>query len=63
MSLYQILRDSVSGQRIVDDKAVEAKILLGEKLSMLGKFNPVFADVCFSPDVENIEMQEPVAIA
>lgn len=51
MSEYQILRDALDRPETVDEKTLEAKSILEERLMQLKKDNPVFEDIHFSGNV------------
>jgi hypothetical protein len=51
---YQVLKDSLTGQRAVDEQTLGAIEVLGERLEELRKFDKVFAKVSFSPAVRKL---------
>ena len=51
MSNYQTLRDALDRPETVDEKTLEAKAVLDERLIQLKDANPIFADIYFSENV------------
>ena len=51
---YQVVNQSVNGQRQVDEKTLASVATLADRLEKLQNENPMFAGISFSPDVEAI---------
>lgn len=64
MSYYQVLKQCISGQREINDEAIEAKAILSERLGELKIINGLFEGISFSQEVENLSAQQMnIAIA
>lgn len=55
---YQILRDSVAGQRAVDEQTFASLTILAERLQRLKKRGKSFSDVTFSPEVRKLAREK-----
>jgi len=60
----QIVKDSISGKRAVDEQTFASLTILGERLERLKKLDNIFDSVAFSPAVEKLKKQrKAVAIS
>jgi len=60
----QILRESLSGQREVDEQTFASMTILTERLERLKKNDSTFENITFSADVEKLKRQKnQVAVA
>ncbi|MHC4456413.1 MAG: hypothetical protein ACYS0I_04835 [Planctomycetota bacterium] len=50
----QIVADSITGKRAVDEKTFASVSILEERLERLKKLDKAFGNVSFSPDVEQL---------
>ena len=57
----EVLRQSLGGQRLVDEDVVSSAVLLADKLEHLKRTSPMFEAVSFSPDVEAMMAEHMVA--
>ena len=58
-----VLRQGLSGQRLVDEDVVSSAVLLADRLSRLKMTSPMFEAVSFSPDVEAMMAANMAAVA
>lgn len=54
----QIVKDSLTGERAVDEQTFSSLAVLGERLEYLRKQDVIFAKLEFSDDVEKLEAQK-----
>lgn len=54
----QIVRDSIAGNRAVDEKTFASLAVLTERLQHLKNSDALFKDVTFSPDVRKLVGQK-----
>jgi len=57
----QIVRESLTGERAVDEETFASLAVLSERLERLKELGEGFSDVAFSAAVEKIRSQENVA--
>jgi len=57
----QIVRNSLSGKRAVDEETIASLAILAERLERLKKLDKVFDKVAFSPAVEELKEQKSEA--
>jgi len=50
----QIVEESLSGQRVVDERTFASLEILADRLERLKKFDKVFSGVTFSPGVKEL---------
>lgn len=48
----EVLRQGLSGQRLVDEDVLSSVVILSDKLGRLKTLSPMFEGVGFSPDIE-----------
>lgn len=60
--MYAVLRDSLAGNRPVDETARQATVLLAERLERLREQHPMFASVSFSPEMERLAAPRAAAM-
>jgi hypothetical protein len=53
----QVVRDSIVGERAVDEQTFASLAVLSERLEQLRKLDKVFSDVAFSSAVEKLKAQ------
>ncbi len=53
----RIVNESLSGERETDEQTFASLAILSERLEHLKKFNGLFANVGFSPDVKRLNRQ------
>ena len=58
----EILRQGLIGQQPVDEAVLTTAAILGERLEMLKRSNPLFEAVSFSPDVEAMMAEQLTAV-
>jgi len=58
-----MLREGLSGQRLVDEDVVSSAVILADRLSRLKNHSPMFEHISFSPDVEAMLAEHAVAAA
>ena len=49
-----VLRQSLNGERCVDDDVLCSAAVLSDRLSRLKSLSPMFEAVAFSPDIEDM---------
>lgn len=54
----QLVRDSIGGSREVDEHTGASIAILQERLERIQKTNAVFADISFSPAVEQMKIRQ-----
>jgi hypothetical protein len=54
----QIVKDSISGERAVDEQTFASLAILNERLERLRKLDKIFDKVAFSPAVEKFKKQK-----
>ncbi|MGD9110399.1 MAG: hypothetical protein PVG93_05620 [Phycisphaerales bacterium] len=54
-SEFQIVKDAVAGHKEVDEQALTAVAVLGDRLERIKSFGGSFGSVGFSPDVEKLQ--------
>ncbi len=59
----EILREGISGQRLMDDDVTASAVILAGKLERLKMTHPMFEGVSFSPDVEALLAAHMTAVA
>ena len=52
---WQIIRDSISGHRTIDEQTYASLAVLSDRLERVRKLGLDFADVGFSPAVEKLK--------
>ncbi len=50
----QIVEESLTGERAVDEQTFASLAILNERLERLKKLDEIFGDVTFSPDVKKL---------
>jgi hypothetical protein len=61
---YQIVGESLAGERALDEQTCASMAILAERLERLKQSNPLFAGVTFSPYVLRMKRRaEAVAIS
>jgi len=59
----QIVKESIAGNRAVDEKTFASLAVLSERLGRLKKKDSLFEAVTFSPDVRKLTRQtKPIAV-
>jgi len=58
----EVVRQGLSGQRLVDEDVVSSAVLLADRLSRLKMASPLFEAVSFSPDVEAMMAERMAAV-
>jgi hypothetical protein len=53
----QIVKDSISGERTIDEQTFASIAILGERLEQLKKLDKVFSGVEFSPAIKKLKSQ------
>ncbi|GAI13364.1 unnamed protein product, partial [marine sediment metagenome] len=53
----QVVRDSIVGERAIDEQTSASLAVLSERLEQLRKLDKVFSDVSFSSAVEKLKAQ------
>ncbi len=53
----QVVRDSIVGERAIDEQTFASLAVLNERLEQLRKLDKVFSDVAFSSAVEKLKAQ------
>ena len=54
----QIVRDSITGERAVDEQTFASLTILTERLERLKKLDKAFSDIAFSAAVKKLRSQE-----
>jgi len=54
----QIVRESIAGERAVDEQTFASLTILAERLERLKKLDKIFDNITFSPDVKKLTRQE-----
>ncbi len=54
---WRIVKDSISGERAVDEQTFASLTILTERLAQLKKLDKSFDGVAFSPDVRRLTRQ------
>ena len=60
-SYYQVLSDTLTGSRAVDEESFSAVAVLAERLDTLKRTNSMFEGISFSPEVEELASCEMVS--
>ena len=55
---YEVVRSSLAGQRGIDEQTYASIAILRERIIWLRKRNKVFADVAFSPALQQLAVRE-----
>ena len=59
----QIVRDSISGERAVDEQTFASLAILSERLERLKKLGKAFSSIAFSPAVKKLKsLKNTVAV-
>ena len=58
---FQVVAESLKGERQVDDHTFAALAVLSERLERLKKIDEAFSGVTFSPDVVKLQCQRRTA--
>lgn len=58
LNYYQIIKESLNGQRSLDEKTFESAAVLDERLRRLKMAGEQFQAVSFSPDVDRMLRQK-----
>ena len=58
---FEVIRKSISGQRPVDEETFSSVAVLAERLDRVKRNNKISADVCFSPQVEELALCEMIS--
>ena len=58
-----VLRQGLTGQRLVDEAVLTSAAILSDRLEMLKQSSPLFEHVSFSPEVEAMMAQQLTAVA
>jgi len=58
---YQVVAESLGGQREVDDHTFDSLAVLSERLEHLRNLDEAFAGIGFSPDIEQLQSQRRTA--
>ena len=62
MNYFQVLKDSVVGNREVDEQTLASMEILNERLERLKQLDKSFAKVGFSPAVRKLAKQKHAAL-
>lgn len=54
---FQVVKDSISGERGVDEQTLASLTILAERLERLKKLDDAFSDIAFSPAVKKLAKQ------
>jgi hypothetical protein len=52
---YEVVKESLSGKRIVDEQTLASVAVLGERLEHVRKMGGKFSSIGFSPAVERLK--------
>jgi hypothetical protein len=63
MNEVEMLRQGLVGQRPVDEEVLTSAAILGDRLEILKRTNPLFEAVSFSPEVEAMMAEQLTAVA
>jgi len=55
---FQIVKDSITGERGVDEQTFASLAILAERLERLKKLNDNFSEIAFSPAVKKLKAQK-----
>lgn len=55
---YQIVKDSLTGKRAVDEQTFASLTILTERLERLKKLGKVFGNITFSPAVKKLKSRQ-----
>ena len=58
---FDVLNDNISGTRAIDEHTFASVAVLADRLDRLQRTNPMFADVSFSPEVEDLVHCESIS--
>ncbi|MCK5173944.1 MAG: hypothetical protein KAJ07_06855 [Planctomycetes bacterium] len=58
---FDVLNDNISGTRSIDEHTFVSVAVLADRLDRLQRTNPMFADVSFSPEVEDLVHCESIS--
>ena len=58
---FQVVAESLTGQREVDDHTFDSLAVLSERLERVRGLDEAFAGIEFSPDVEQLQSQRRTA--
>ncbi len=58
-----VLREGISGQRLMDEDVAASAVILAGKLQRLKMTNPAFEAITFSPEVEALLAAHMAALA
>ncbi len=56
-NLYKTLRESISGEKAVDEQTFISLAILGERLERVKKLGVDFGEIAFSPAVKKLAKQ------
>jgi len=57
-----VVNESLAGSSAVNEKVLNSISVLGDRLERLKKMSPLFADIGFSPDVENLRVHSVASV-
>ena len=58
---FDVLNDNLSGTRTIDEHTFASVAVLADRLDRLQRTNPIFGDVSFSPQVEELAHCESIS--
>ena len=58
---FNVIKDCLSNGRAMDEDAMSSVAVLAERLERLKKTSSLFADIMFSPQVEELAQRELVS--
>jgi len=60
---YQIVKDSLTGKRAIDEQTFASLSVLTERLERLKKLGKAFSEITFSPAVEELRSRQNTMVA
>ncbi len=58
---FDVLNDNINGTRAIDEHTFASVAVLADRLDRLQRTSPMFADVSFSPEVEDLVHCESIS--
>ena len=58
---FDVLNDNINGTRAIDEHTFASVAVLADRLDRLQRSNPIFTDVCFSPEAEELAYSESIS--
>ena len=61
MDHFEVLSDNLNGSREIDEQTFSCVAVLAERMDRLKRSNPLFEQISFSPEVEELACSEALS--